>query len=576
MIALGEFCCGSYIMIAGHVRPLMKIQTMNLLENDGRGFEALHKDFQWRIPKHYNMGVDVCDRHAARAEQTALFLENAAGECRTLTFAEVATQAQQLANGLRRLGLRRGDRVGIVLPQRAETALAHIALWKMGCISVPLSVLFGPDAMEYRLKDSGTRAVITDSAHIPMLSRLQSALPDLEFLLGVDRDANGIDFWELLESSSGDFQAVDTLAEDPALLIYTSGTTGPPKGAVIAHRCLIGNLTGFEMSQNFVPRAGDVMWTPADWAWTGGLLDGLIPALRYGIPVLGFDGGRFNAVRCLELLEKYRVRISFIPPTAMKMFMQVPNLERRFELKLRSIMSAGETVGEEVLGFADEVLKVPLNEMWGQTEFNYLVGNCQAVMAPKPGSIGKPYPGHRVCPVDSQGRPLAPGKVGELAAWRDDPVFFIGYWNREQATRDKFIGEYWGTGDMGYRDKEGYLWFVGRKDDVISTAGHRVGPGEIEDCLLKNPAVAQAAVIGSPDDLRGNIIKAFIVLAQGHQGSDALAKTIQADVKSRLAAHEYPREIEFIASLPMTTTGKVRRLELRQREIERKQGKGEV
>jgi len=549
---------------------------MNLLENDGRDFEALQRDFRWRIPQHYNMGVDVCDRHASRADQTALFLENAEGHCQTLSFAELKSQVQQLANGLSRLGLGRGDRVGIILPQRAETALAHLALWKMGCISVPLSVLFGPDAMRYRLEDSGTRAVITDSAHLPMLEGLNAELPDLEMLLNVDRGGGGIDFWELLESSSEAFQALNTAAADPALLIYTSGTTGPPKGAVIAHRCLIGNLTGFELSQNFVPRAGDVMWTPADWAWTGGLLDGLIPALRYGIPVLGFDGGRFDAVRCLELLEKYQVRISFIPPTALKMFMQVPNLETRFKLSLRSIMSAGEQVGEEVLRFADEVLQVPLNEMWGQTEFNYLVGNCQAIMPARPGSMGKPYPGHRVCPVDGEGRPLPPGEVGELGAWRDDPVFFLGYWNREQATRDKFIGEYWSTGDMGYQDADGYLWFVGRKDDVISTAGHRVGPGEIEDCLLKHPAVAQAAVIGSPDALRGSIIKAFIVLAKGHQGDEALAAAIKNQVKSRLAAHEYPREIEFIESLPMTTTGKVRRLELRQREIERKQGKGEV
>ncbi len=564
-------------MILYHVGVLKNRNTlMNLLKNDDQSFAQLQASFRWQIPQHYNMGVDVCDRHAARAKQTALFLENAQGDCQTLTFAELNTRVQQLANGLTRLGLAPGDRVGIILPQRAETALAHLALWKMGCISVPLSVLFGPDAMRYRLENSGTRAVIAGNAHYAMLESLGSEISELEFILNVDRDGPGIDFWDLLETSAETFQAVDTLASDPALLIYTSGTTGPPKGAVIAHRCLIGNLTGFELSQNFIPQQGDVMWTPADWAWTGGLLDGLIPSLRYGIPVLGFDGGRFDAERCLALLEKYRVRISFIPPTALKMFMQVPNLESRFKLNLRSIMSAGEQVGEEVLRFSDEVLRVPLNEMWGQTEFNYLVGNCQAIMAAKPGSMGKPYPGHNVCPIDADGKPLPAGEVGELGAWRDDPVFFIGYWNNAQATRDKFIGDYWSTGDMGYRDEDGYLWFVGRKDDVISMAGHRVGPGEIEDCLLKHPAVAQAAVIGSPDELRGNIIKAFIVLAEGHQGTDELASAIKSEVKSRLAAHEYPREIEFIDSLPMTTTGKVRRLELRQREIERKQGKGEV
>lgn len=312
------------------------------------------------------------------------------------------------------------------------------------------------------------------------------------------------------------------------------------------------------------------MWTPADWAWTGGLLDGLLPALHYGVPVLGYEGGKFDPERAYTLMARYGVRNAFIPPTAMKMLMQIDNPRQYHDLRLRSIMSAGEQVGAEIVRWAREMLAVDVNEMWGQTEFNYLVGNCAEILPVKPGSMGKPYPGHVVDAVDEQGRPMPAGEPGELAARRGDPVMFLGYWGQEEATREKFVGEWFRTGDVGYRDDEGYLWFVGRKDDVISSAGYRIGPGEIEDCLLKHPAVAQAAAIGSPDELRGQIVKAFVVLAPGYEPSPTLVRDIQQSVKTRLAAYEYPREIEFIDELPLTTTGKVRRVELRRRELERK------
>jgi len=426
--------------------------------------------------------------------------------------------------------------------------------------------------MEYRLGDSGAKVAISDAGHMEMLNDLRPRLAALETIVVCDAGAGGQPFWELLGSASDNFVPVNTRSDDPALLIYTSGTTGPPKGALNAHRCLPGNLPGFELSQNFYPRQQDLMWTPADWAWTGGLLDGLLPSLHYGVPVLGFVGGRFDPEQACKLMGKYRVRNAFIPPTAIKMLMQVDSPKSKFDINLRSIMSAGEQVGAEVVRWVSEELEVDVNEMWGQTEFNYLVGNCTAVMAARPGSMGKPYPGHNVEPVDPSGNPKADGEVGELAARRDDPVFFLGYWQNEEATREKFLGDYWGSGDLGYRDSDGYLWFVGRKDDVISSAGHRIGPGEIEDCLIKHEAVAQAAVVGSPDALRGEIVKAFIILADGQTASDSLAHNIQQSVKRRLAAYEYPREIEFVDSLPMTTTGKIRRIELREQEIARKRG----
>ena len=528
-------------------------------------FEQLYRDFVWDIPHEYNIGVDICDRHVDRQSDTALLLENAAGETSSLTFGELKAHSDRLGNALRSLGIGAGDRVGIILPQRAETAICHITLYKIGAIALPLSILFGTDAIAYRLADSGARAVVTDRNRAGMVSAIFDSLEQLDHHLCVDEGHQGLDFWALLRSAPAQLDIVTTLADDPALLIYTSGTTGPPKGALNAHRCLLGTLPGFELSHNFFPEDGDLMWTPADWAWTGGLLDALLPALRFGVPVLGYDGGKFDAERAFLLLEKYRVRNAFIPPTAMKMLMQVDDPAGRYDLGLRSIMSAGEQVGEEVVRWAIDVLGVKLNEMWGQTEFNYLVGNCAALMEVRAGSMGKPYPGHAVAPIDDQGRVMPPGEIGELAARCGDPVMFLGYWNNQQATREKIVDDWFRTGDLGYRDTEGYLWFVGRKDDVISSAGHRIGPGEIEDCLLTHRAVAQAAVIGIPDELRGQIVKAFVVLADGFAPSQTLVEDIQDTVRTRLAAYEYPRAIEFIDELPMTTTGKIRRIELRQR-----------
>jgi acetyl-CoA synthetase len=545
---------------------------MRLFEKDNRSYEEIYGAFRWDIPEYFNIGVAACDRHTDRFDQTALLLENAAGEEKRYTFGELKRLSDRFANALRNIGVRRRDRVGIVLPQRAETVIAHLAVYKLGAIALPLSVLFGRDALAYRLADSGARVVVTDAARVSTIDSVRGQLPELEALVVCDDDDS--EFWSITHRAPEEFQPENTKSDDPALLIYTSGTTGPPKGALNAHRCLLGNLTGFELSQNFFPQPGDLMWTPADWAWTGGLLDGLVPSLYYGVPVLGYDGGKFSPEKAFELMEKYRVRNAFIPPTALKMMMQVADSDSRFKLELRSIMSAGEQVGIEVVRWAEQALDVKVNEMWGQTEFNYLVGNCADLFAVKPGSMGRPYPGHTVDVIDENGVPMPDGEVGELAAKRGDPVMFLGYWKNDEATRGKFIGEWFRTGDVGYRDADGYLWFMGRKDDVISSAGHRVGPGEVEDCLLKHPAVAQAAVVGSPDALRGNVIKAFIVLAQGHASSEALVKDIQQSVRTRLAAYEYPREVEFIDALPMTTTGKVRRVELRQKEIERKRAGG--
>ena len=541
---------------------------MRLIDPAIGDFERLRRDFRLRVPRRVNIADLCCDRHRHQPSRVAIHYENAAGDRQDLSFGELFAQANRCANLLTGLGVGRGDRVAIVLPQRPETALVHLACYKIGAIAVPLSILFGEDALAYRLGDSGARVVVTEASRYELLQAMRRDLPDLAEVIGCG--CPGRDFHELMLRASDAFETASTAADDPALLIYTSGTTGPPKGALIAHRAIYGNLTGFEMSQDFFPQDGDLFWTPADWAWTGGLWDALLPTLYFGRPILAYEGGKFDPEQVARVLARHSVRNAFIPPTALKMLRQLPDLRSGYGVELRSVMSAGEAVGEELIHWGREALGLTINEMWGQTEFNYLVGNCAAIMAPKPGSMGKPYPGHRVEVIDAEGRILPMGETGELAAWaEDDPVVFLGYWNNDAATRGKFVDRWFLTGDVGYRDADGYIWYVGRRDDVISSAGYRIGPGEIEDCLIKHPAVLQAAAIGKPDPMRGSIVKAFVVLRPGHEASDELARSIQASVRDRLAAYEYPREVEFIDQLPMTTTGKVRRIELRQLEEQR-------
>jgi acetyl-CoA synthetase len=539
---------------------------MRLIDPSATDFDAICRDFRWSIPEYLNVAWQVCERHQRDPRRIAVYYENQAGERASYSFAELKEYSDRFANALRAGGVERGDRVAIVLPQTLETIIAHLAIHKLGAVSLPLAILFGPEALEYRLRDSGARVAVVHASRYDDVRGLQADLPDLQKVIGCHCGVDDDEFWKVLRRGSDEFDMVQTRADDPACLIYTSGTTGPPKGALVAHRAVIGNFTGFEMSQNFFPQDGDVFWTPADWAWTGGLWDALLPALNYGMPIVAYEGSGFDADRACRLMADYAVTNAFIPPTALKMLRALPELKPAYDLRLRAIMSAGEQVGEELIHWGRDALGLTINEMWGQTEFNYIVGNCSAIMPPKPGSMGKSYPGHRVDVIDEDGKVLGAGEEGELAAWCDDPVMFLGYWNNEAATREKITANWFRTGDVGYRDENGFLWFVGRKDDVISSAGYRIGPGEIEDSLLRHPAVMQAAVIGKPDELRGQIVKAFVVLGPGYSASDELAGEIQQSVRRRLSAHEYPREVEFIEELPMTTTGKVRRVDLRARE----------
>ncbi|MGB2818871.1 MAG: AMP-binding protein [Burkholderiaceae bacterium] len=539
-------------------------------------YRSLYENFRWHVPREFNIADVCCRRWSQETSRIALHYEDERGNAASYTFAALQSDANRLSNALHSLGVHAGDRVAIVLPQSPETVVAHVAIYQMAAVAMPLSLLFGPDALEYRLHNSDTVVAIVDASALPAIASIRSRCPALRHLIVVGQgDGEGHEWSALLSKHSDRFELATTLADDPALLIYTSGTTGPPKGALMPHRALIGNLPGFVASQDWFPQKGDVFWSPADWAWTGGLMDALLPTLYFGFPIVG-TRGRFSPERAFELMQRYRITSTFLFPTALKMMMKsVAEPRSRYTLHLRSMMSAGESVGGTVFAWCREALGLTVNEMFGQTEMNYIVGNSHLKWPARPGSMGRPYPGHRVAVIDDDGNPVPAGTIGEVAINRldihgePDPIFFIEYWRNPRATRDKFTGDWSRTGDLASADKDGYLWYQGRADDVFKAAGYRIGPSEIENCLVKHPAVGNVAVVPKPDPERGAVVKAYVVLAAGFEGSPALVDELQKHVRGQLAPYEYPKEIEFIAELPMTTTGKVQRRVLREQEAKR-------
>ncbi len=575
---------------------------------------AMHAGFGWRVPERFNIAQACCGRWARRgdAAQRVAIRAHASPGAPTLSFAQLQREADAMSNLLVGLGVHRGDRVAIVMPQRFETAIAYMAVFQLGAVAMPLSMLFGPEALEYRLQDSEAVVAICDESSIANVAQVRSQCPTLRTVVGVGGAAAQAEIsWEAQRAQlAADFAPAQTHADDGAVLIYTSGTTGPPKGALIPHRALVGNLPGFVCSQNWfgfdpqrpqaqgegVPEGSEsVFWSPADWAWTGGLMDALLPSLYFGRPIVAFNG-RFSPDTAFSLMQEHGVTHTFLFPTALKAMMKAyPEPRARFRLRLQAIMSAGEAVGDAVFAYCRDQLGVVVNEMFGQTEINYVVGNCSMNGATgggvgwpaRAGSMGRPYPGHRVALIDEEGNEVPAGVPGDVAVHRcdvhgdPDPIFFLGYWKNPEATHRKYTGDWCRTGDLATRDEDGYLWYQGRADDVFKAAGYRIGPSEIENCLVKHPAVVNAAVVPKPDPERGALVKAYVVLApnvvearaittRDPRDFDAeLIADLQLHVKGKLAPYEYPKEIEFIEALPMTTTGKVQRRVLRLQEEER-------
>ena len=566
-------------------------------------YAELHSGFRWQVDEYFNIAEVCCsrwargerDRHDA-IKSIAVRVHQTGGKPVFNSYFELQQAADALSHVLAGLGVQRGDRVAIVMPQRFETAVAYMAVFQMGAVAMPLSMLFGPEALAFRLQDSEAAVAICDESSIASVQSIRAQCPALRKVVAVGEAAGqgDLDYTAAAAAQQRAFTAVKTKAGEAAVLIYTSGTTGPPKGALIPHRALIGNLPGFVCSQNWFGFDGKdnkssdaVFWSPADWAWTGGLMDALLPTLYFGRPIVAFNG-RFSPELAFSLMAQHGVTHTFLFPTALKAMMKAfPRPRERFKLKLQGMMSAGEAVGDAVFAYCQQQLGVTVNEMFGQTEINYVVGNCSRFWRAKPGSMGKGYPGHQVAVIDDQGHACAVGVPGDVAVNRfdvhgdPDPIFFLGYWKNDAATRAKFTGDWCRTGDLARRDADGYLWYEGRADDVFKAAGYRIGPGEIENCLVKHPAVANAAIVPKPDRERGAVVKAYVVLAPDLIAARAdktwtraefdakLVAELQAHVKNLLAPYEYPKEIEFIDALPMTTTGKVQRRVLRLQEEER-------
>lgn len=534
---------------------------------EARSYDELVERFSWQVPELYNIGIDVCDKWAEpEPDRLALIFLDAQRRRSDFSFGDLKSLSNRFANLLVASELKPRDRVAILLPQCPETAYAHIGAWKTGAISIPLFTLFGEEALRFRLADSGARFIVTNAEGASKLAAIRDALPGLAKVFTIDGPQPGtLGLHEAMADQPESFAPIETRADDPAIIIYTSGTTGQPKGALHAHRVLLGHLPGVEMSHDLFPQPGDRIWTPADWAWIGGLLDVLMPALHHGVPVVAHRFTKFTGEDAFALIQDYGVRNAFIPPTALKMMRSVEDPEKRYRLAMRTIASGGETLGTELLEWGRRTFGLTINEFYGQTECNMIVSSCGSLMRERPGIMGRPVPGHRVEIISPEGEIMPDGTLGDIAVQQPDPVMFLEYWNNPAATRDKFVGDWLVTGDKGVRDVDGWLRFVGRDDDVITSAGYRIGPGEVEDCLIGHPAVRIAGVIGKPDPQRTEIVKAFIVLEDGHAATPALAAEIQEWVKIRLAAHEYPREVEFVDELPMTTTGKIIRAALRKR-----------
>ncbi|MFD1515264.1 acyl-CoA synthetase [Halomarina rubra] len=541
-------------------------------------YEECRESFEWSFPDGYNLAHDLLRKHAD-ADRPALFQAYPDGRRETYSFADLDRLSNRLATGLRERGVGRGDRIAVVCPQRPENLLTHLAAWKLGAVSIPLSVLFGPDALRYRLDDSGASAVVADPQVSETVAEVAGDLPSLDHVVeatdGVLTDAGTptagtVAFADLLAAGES-FAIVDTDHETPAVVLYTSGSTGPPKGVLHGHGVWAGHCPAYSMY--FERNLDGVYWTPADWAWIGALGDLVFPALHYGQPVVGYPMGKFAPETAFSLLAEFDVTGAFLPPTAIRMLMCVDDPTDRYDLSLRAICSGGEPLTSEILEWADDALSgTVVNELYGQTEANLLVTNCREWFPARVGSMGKPVPGHDVRVLDSEtGAELPPGEVGEFAVRRaGDPVVFREYWNRPEKTAAATVTDEKGvewhlTGDLGSRDEDGYCWFKSRDDDVIITAGYRVGPGEVENAILDHPDVAQVGVVGVPDETRGERIVAFVQPAVGVTGDDALAAAIQDLVRDRLAKYEYPREVHFVQELPQTTTGKIQRRKLRDR-----------
>ncbi|UTW08138.1 acyl-CoA synthetase [Pseudomonas benzenivorans] len=524
-------------------------------------YERLFNDFVWDVPKHINIAELICDRHARTTPLGTAVIEDSERGVRRFTFAALKQLSDNLACRLRKLGINRGDRVVIILGQDVEALVSHLAIFKLGAISVPIAGLYTGDGLSFRINDCAASLVITDRSGADKLNGLD--LPSVVHRAVIHQQAEGheLDFDELLLDSGDELEPVQTEANQPALIFYTSGTTGNPKGALHGHRIVNGHLPCFQLGFEMAPKNADVFWTASDWSWLGSLGDVVFPALYFGHPLVA-SPGRFSVRRSYQLMQRHRVTCPYLA-TAVLRKMRAERSNEKLELHVRAIMTGGEALAPEVLKWAQVIFNAPVNDEFGLTESNQTSVCCTSLYEAPANSVGRITPGKRVCIIDSEGQPLQPGVTGEIAIWYDDPTNMLGYWNQPQKTADRIINGWLRSGDRGMLDDQGYLYYYGRLDDLIMVNGLRVGPDEVENQLAAHDKVAEAGVIGVPDERSGEAIVAFVRLRDGIEADQRLKDELQAFVKQRLAAHCYPKFITFVRDFSVTSTGKIRRADLR-------------
>ncbi len=529
------------------------------------GWDEIQRNFEWRVPADFSIAQACCDVWAAAdPDRPAIIDISRAGIRQVWTYGRLKDASDRLASAMRAKGVRKGDRVAVVLSQSPEVMVTHFAAMKLGAIVLPLFTLFGEDALAYRLSDSGARLAVTDDANLDKLIAAAASGSLTHIFTTGTRHADGRPAVSTLADalqSPAISRPEPVTADDPAVLIYTSGTTGPPKGALHAHRFLIGHLPAVEMVMERFPQSGDIGWTPADWAWIGGLMDLAMPCLYFGVPLVAHRMRKFDPDAAFRLIESERIKTLFLPPTALKLMRQtkVPP-----GAGIRAIGSGGESLSADLLEWGRETLNATINELYGQTECNLVVASCHGLGIVRPGTMGQAVPGHTLNIHNTDAIPTSIGEVGEIVIRRPDPVMFLGYWNQPDKSAAKFSGDWLRTGDLGRMGSDGYITYVSRDDDIITSSGYRIGPTEIENCLTGDPDVVLAAAVGIPDPERTEIVKAFVVLRDG-ASRDGLAERLIARVKERISPHVAPRAIEFVDALPMTATGKIMRRELRAR-----------
>ena len=517
--------------------------------------------FSWSIPETFNIASACCDVWAvAEPDRVAVIHLGSDGARSVWTYGDLKRASDRLAAALAARGVMRGDRVAVLMSQHPAVLVSHLAAMKLGAVSVPLFTLFGSDALRYRLADSGARAVIVESAALDREMALRPDLPDLQVVISTGVAAAPVlALDEIVATPAPGFAPVRTDAEDAACLIYTSGTTGDPKGVLHAHRFLFGHLPCLELALGWFPQPGDVGWTPADWAWIGGLMDMALPCLFYGVPLVSHRFAKFDPEAAMRLMADEGVSAAFIPPTALRMMRHAPVAKG---LRLRAIGSGGEALGPDLLDWGRGMLGASINEFYGQTECNLVVASVDRVMARVPGAMGLPVPGHEVAVLGPDDRPAGAGEVGEVCVRAPDPVMFLEYWRKPEATADKVRHGWLRTGDLAMLRDDGQMVFHARDDDVITSAGYRIGPVEIEQALTSHPDVVMAAVVGAPDPVRTEIVVAHVVLREGAEW-DGLPEVLQALVREKVSAHCVPRRVVRAESLPTTATGKILRRALR-------------